>query len=372
LRVPLASDRLVYWTVVDEDFRRVPGVDDFLFSLARSGRAENTGRAYAMDCAHFLRWCGSRHRAWMDAKALDDYQAFLLIEPTAVRGEPRASTSVNRMLTAVRGLLRFCIETGRLPRSQLGALFGVGDYRWLPAEVRGDRHPSEQRALAQHRVPVPLNAESPAVVTYPEFVAMLRAARSNRDRFLAVLLHDCGLRIGEALGLRGGDLHLAYGEGTSVCAVAGPHVHVRRRQNPNGATAKSRRPRVVPATNEVVEWWGLYLRERHRLPGAAKRATVLLNLASPVGRPMGYRTAWELMGRLGRRAGVHGRVTPHTLRHCYGTALAAAGVPLDVIANLMGHVSTRSTEVYLHPSDAQRRAAVDQMVRVRASATTTP
>lgn len=69
-RLPLIDDGLAYWTVLDAGFRRVPVVDNYLFSLARSGRAENTGKAYARDIAIFLRWCDSRRRHWQDVAAL--------------------------------------------------------------------------------------------------------------------------------------------------------------------------------------------------------------------------------------------------------------------------------------------------------------
>jgi integrase len=40
----------------------------------------------------------------------------------------------------------------------------------------------------------------------------------------------------------------------------------------------------------------------------------------------------------------------HSLRHTFGAHLASAGVPLAVIAKLMGHASVRQTEVYAHLS----------------------
>ncbi|BBX96101.1 tyrosine-type recombinase/integrase [Mycobacterium lacus] len=44
------------------------------------------------------------------------------------------------------------------------------------------------------------------------------------------------------------------------------------------------------------------------------------------------------------------RVRPHRLRHTYGTQLAAAGIDLLVLRNLMGHASPETTGKYVHLS----------------------
>jgi Phage integrase family len=54
-------------------------------------------------------------------------------------------------------------------------------------------------------------------------------------------------------------------------------------------------------------------------------------------------------------------VTPHRLRHAFGSNLADAGGGLDEIAALMGHASISSSQVYLHPDPARLREAVDRV-----------
>ena len=44
------------------------------------------------------------------------------------------------------------------------------------------------------------------------------------------------------------------------------------------------------------------------------------------------------------------RVRPHRLRHTYGTELAAAGIDLLVLRDLMGHASPETTGRYVHLS----------------------
>jgi integrase/recombinase XerD len=64
----------------------------------------------------------------------------------------------------------------------------------------------------------------------------------------------------------------------------------------------------------------------------------------------------ELFIRLSRRIGTP--VTPHMLRHTFGTE-AAQATTLDVVAELLGHADLRSTQIYLHPYTRRQRGAIE-------------
>jgi integrase len=123
--------------------------------------------------------------------------------------------------------------------------------------------------------------------------AVLACCRRPREHFLLISLRDTGLRIGEALGLRRDDMHLLPDSRSLGCPVLGAHVHVRHRANPNGALAKSRFPRTVPASDAVLAGYGDYQHERSSLVGGDGTEMVLVNLYhAPVGaflRPAGRR-----------------------------------------------------------------------------------
>src|SRR5207247_5805 len=81
------------------------------------------------------------------------------------------------------------------------------------------------------------------------------------------LMARAGLRRGEALGLRRGDVHLLTDSRELGCEVARAHLHVVRRDgNPNGAVAKSRRERAVPLDFLVVQAFDSYEFERMGVP----------------------------------------------------------------------------------------------------------
>lgn len=179
-----------------------------------------------------------------------------------------------------------------------------------------------------------------------------------------MLLHDTGLRVGEALGLRRQDMHLLPDSRTLGCAVVGPHLHVRHRANPNGALAKSRFPRSVPASEAVLGAYADYRFERAEILGEDDCDMVLVNLYHhPLGAPMAYRSAKGFFDRLARECGFV--VRPHMLRHTAATNWVRAGVDLDVVQKLLGHASLASTTVYLHARDDDKRRAVEAVAAGR-------
>ena len=87
---------------------------------------------------------------------------------------------------------------------------------------------------------------------------------------------------------------------------------------------------------------------------------VFVNLFRGVlGRGMTYSTAKDLFDRLARRAELTAR--PHMLRHGAATARIRAGQPRDVVQKLLGHLSSSSMVPYIHASDADKRAAVENV-----------
>jgi site-specific recombinase XerD len=86
----------------------------------------------------------------------------------------------------------------------------------------------------------------------------------------------------------------------------------------------------------------------------------LVNLfRAPIGAPMRPDAVGELFAAASRRAGMDHPVRPHQLRHAYASNIADAGNGIEVVADLLGHASVSSSQVYMHPDPARLRAAVD-------------
>ena len=359
-----------YWTVVDDEYRVVAVADGYLQHL-RFGQdaAESTTKAYAEALALFLRWCERTSRDWRTAAGrLGGFITWLRHTPADPEapargpglGDVRGAARINRILAVVRGFIRHQVAVGEAPAGVLAALYDITDDRHLPAEVRGEAAGLRYAARPRHRLSETARPVDRA--TDAQVVALLRACRSARDRFVVMAMARAGLRRGEVTGLRRADMHLVADATVLGCAVPGAHVHIERRANPNGAWAKSRRGRAVPVDELLVLAYDSYWFERDACRLARGCDFVLVNLfREPVGAPMRPGALNELLTALSRRAGLKREICPHMLRHCFGSNVLEAGGALDEAQALLGHATPASTQVYLHPSEDRLRRAVERV-----------
>ena len=372
-----------YWTVLDEDLAVVAVADGFLRQV-RFGRdgAESTTKSYANSIALFLRWCAWTGRTWQAGiEQLGLFMTWLAhAGPPAPGGTTgavlsgpgappaRGARRINGVLAAVRGMAVHAVAVGQASGDLVPLLYEVTDDRDLPDEARAGDGRMSWRMRARHRA---CEVEAPVTrAADADIAAVLAACRSARDRLIVLLLARAGLRRGEAAGLRRGDVHLLADSLPLGCQIPRPHLHVvRREDNPNGAWAKSRRQRVVPLDFLTVQAFDTYQFERITVPAAAGSDFVLVNLfRAPVGAPMRLDAINDLVAAASRRAGIDPVLRPHQLRHAFGSNVADAGGGIDVIADLLGHGSVASSQVYVHPDPARLREAVERVPSPRAEA----
>lgn len=351
------ADGGVQWVVLDAEMAVHREASAFLVCLQGAGRSPHTIRAYAGRAALFLGWCAAVGVDWrrVELAQLARFKHWVEVTPT-VRGQARSGSTVNAILTAVCELLRFCARTGVIEAAVAERL---SEPRWLRFTPPGfDAGESGQFRRVRARA-LKARAETvfPEALTGEQVAAMLGCCRRPRERFMVVLMLDTGARVGEALGLRRCDMHLLPDSRTLGCAVVGGHVHVRHRANPNGALAKSRFPRMVPASDAVLASYGDYQHERDVLVGEESEMVLVNVYHAPLGAAMTYRAAKGFFDRLARDCGFP--VRPHMLRHTAATDWVRAGTDIDVVRALLGHASLASTSVYLHARDEDKRRAVE-------------
>ncbi|GGQ66955.1 tyrosine-type recombinase/integrase [Streptomyces asoensis] len=114
-------------------------------------------------------------------------------------------------------------------------------------------------------------------------------------------------------------------------------MHVRRRENENGAWSKSRHTWVAPLDFLVVSALDLYYEERYRLLGSGGSDFLLMNLfRAPLGEPVSPEAIGELLERLSGRAGLDRRVGAHMARRAFASNVADAGGTPDEVAAVLG------------------------------------
>ena len=361
------------WVVVNTlNYELHPEGTAFAAYLRQRGLTWNTERTYSGRTALYLSYCSRTGVVWAEP-TMDQLARFLhwlVDEPLPSRGsrpgrEPRfrSKKTANAVLTTTCEFLRFGARQEWVPAAVVTLLTREKYLTYLPKSYRAGED-GQFRTVMAREIKFTVVDEGIEWLTADQVDRVAAATTNCRDRFLVGLLWVTGMRIGEALGLRREDVHLLSDSQTVGCRVSGPHVHVRRRVNSNGAWAKSPAPRSIPVTEEVVGLYVDYVHERDTVAAATPQVwdsdMVFVNLfRGPIGRAMRYSAVKDMFDRLARRVGM--TVRPHVIRHSTATAWIRAGKDRDVVSALLGHQSLMSLNVYVHASDADMRAAVNHV-----------
>jgi len=370
------------WTVVDDRYAEHRQVGEYLQVLIDGeGRSVGTARTYAGRLALYLTWAATapvdpcsvtaaqlasfarwlertpsrKHRQGQNRRRAADPR-LLSLEPS------RSAATVDGILAAVVEFLRFAASRGWCEPQAAEGLSTRVELRFPPARLdRGERDGRpvvRRRRVRRRRVERP-----PMTLTRTQVGLLVDACTNRRDRFIVQALYASGLRVSELCGMRLSDLHLLPSSSHVGCEVAGPHLHVERREdNENGALAKSIYPRVVPVARELVLFHDAYRVERDALPEGAESDYLLVNCyRPPLGRALRPDVVEQLFVRLSAK--VDFRARPHMLRHSFASEVAQATRDPALVKELLGHASVVSSDVYMHARWDDMRAAVDAFAR---------
>jgi integrase/recombinase XerD len=356
-RAVLPSSDARAWVVIGPDLRLHAEASAFVASLRSRDLSVNTERAYAGRVALYLGYCAGRGLPWTDPGfvALAQFRDWLVAEPLPTRGHDRirqafrSQAAANAILTAVCQFLRFGVLHGWVPAQTARVLSEPRYLRYLPPGYDAGED-NQYRIVPGRTLRFTVSEPGYQMLDDDQVRMMISLASRSRDKFLVALVSCTGMRIGEALGLRSEDIHFLASSQVLGCAVTGPHVHVRRRTNANGALAKARVARWVPVTPEVAGLYADYQHERDLASQAESCGMVFVNLfRPPLGAPMTYGNARDMFARLAHRAGFTAR--PHMLRYSAATRWLEAGTGRDVVQALLGHVSPSSTARYINSQE---------------------
>lgn len=358
------SGRRLWLLVTADDLEPMVEARDFSIYLAGKGRSENTIRTYIPKVAAFLNWAYENAVDWR-AVTLPEMAKFKFHLEAPIENQrtgkvsTRQPVTVNLTLTAVLEFLRFCARAGWIERVVVERMVQPKHLTFVPPNF----DPGESGQFRFQRVKElrARNREAPPkYLTTDQVLASVEAATNPRDRFLLLLLTTTGIRVGEALGLRGSDIHFLPDSTALGCEVRGAHVEVvRREDNVNRAWAKTLN-RSIPVPSEVVESYRDYIIERDSALGDKTSEYVFVSLSEMnAGTPLTYAAVMSTFRRLRRLTGIPG-LSPHMFRHTFASRMVRTGVNLEVLQALMGHSSARSTSVYFHVDNDQLRDAVDR------------
>jgi integrase/recombinase XerC len=152
-----------------------------------------------------------------------------------------------------------------------------------------------------------------------------------RDAAVLEIIYSTGMRLGELLGLREGDLDL-------------------RRQTVR-VMGKGSKERIIPLGGPACEALRAYLQVRGRFAaGAGDRAAPSLLFLTVRGKTMSPKGVNLLMNRYIGMVSEIEKKSPHVLRHSCATHLLNRGADLQAVRELLGHESLSTTQIYTHVS----------------------
>ncbi len=163
----------------------------------------------------------------------------------------------------------------------------------------------------------------PNVLSKEEIKAILESLTNIKHRAMLSLIYGCGLRRSELLNLKLQDI-------SSMCNL----LIIK--------CAKGKKDRVAPISDKIIamlrEYYKIYkpkiwlfegqIREEQYSPRSLEQALKKSLVLAKINKP----------------------VTLHWLRHSYATHLLEAGTDLRYIQELLGHKSSKTTEIYTHVS----------------------
>lgn len=275
-------------------------IEDFLTYLTiEKGRSTNTLSAYRLDLGRYAAHIGHTSAKDATAKDVESFRGTL-----TERGLARSS--VNRTMTAVRGLHRYLFAEGIAQHDPTADLTPAKLPKGLPKALREDE----------------ITRLLDAVSGTDSF--------ARRDRAVLELLYGTGMRISECVGLGLDDLDLD-----------GALLRV---------TGKGDKQRLVPlgrlADIALTDWLEPAGRSQLAPENWKSRDDQMAVFLNHRGGRLSRQGIWGIVRKHGLTAGIADRLTPHVLRHSCATHMLDHGADIRTVQELLGHASISTTQLY--------------------------
>lgn len=202
-------------------------------------------------------------------------------------------------------------------------------FAWLVEEGVLEDNPAERSPSPKlgRRLPHSLGpAQVDALLAAPD----RSTALGLRDAAMLELLYATGLRVSELVSLRWSSWRPGW------LVIRG----------------KGGKERLVPygdRAEETVLAWQALMEQAGPLG--------LYVFPTDRGAPMSRQNMWLRVRHNAALAGIHGKLSPHTLRHAFATHLLERGADLRAVQTMLGHADLSTTEIYTHVARHRLREA---------------
>ena len=161
----------------------------------------------------------------------------------------------------------------------------------------------------------------PKVLSKEDVSGLIAATQNIKHRAILSLIYSCGLRRSELQNMQITDID-------------------SKRNVINIRNAKGNRDRIVPLSEKILTLLRQYFKQY--------RPEKWLFEGQITGTQYTETSLNKVFQKAKFKAGVTMPCTLHTLRHCYATHLLESGTDIRYIQVLLGHKSSKTTEIYTH------------------------
>ena len=184
-----------------------------------------------------------------------------------------------------------------------------------------------KRPLVIAGVPRPLKEKKlPNILSQAEVLKIFECVDNLKHKTLLMLIYSAGLRVGESVRLKVSDID---GQRKMI------HIH----------DAKGKKERYTILSDAILvmlrEYYKEYKPREYLFEGQGTR------------KHLSERSVEHVFERAVKAAGIIKPISLHGLRHSFATHLLESGVDLRYIQELLGHNSSKTTEIYTHVSKKQ-------------------
>ncbi len=170
------------------------------------------------------------------------------------------------------------------------------------------------------------NHTLPKVLSKEEVIRIIKCTSNLKQRCILSLIYSAGLRISELIHLKISDI-------------------ISDRYQVRIVNAKGKKDRYSSLSKNLL----VELREYYK----KYKPKYWLFEGQEAGHPYSTTSIQKVLKHSAQKAGVKRRVTPHMLRHSFATHLLEQGTDLRYIQELLGHSSSKTTEIYTYVSNKE-------------------
>ncbi|MHC5935479.1 tyrosine-type recombinase/integrase [Nostoc sp.] len=359
-RVRIPKSEKVTWIVLGDDYLPIEPIQQYLAYLKSIERSPNTIRSYAHHLSLYWEYLQTYDLDWTQVSVIElaEFMAWLRSpNPQKIASmqevvAKRTESTVNVILTSVCMLYDFHEKTGKVPHIPLyrSQIMPGRKYKSFLHHITKSK--STRTRLLKLKEP----KHYPKTLSSEQVKQLIDSCKRIRDKFLICLLHESGMRIGQALGLRHEDIQ----SWDNLIKV------IPRDDNANGARAKGNSPYNVDVTKELMGLYSQYLQDEFmEILGDDISDYVFVNLwDGEIGSAMTYNNVMDLFNRLKRKTGIAAH--PHMLRHTHATELVREGVGMAYVQKRLNHASIQTTmDAYVHVNNEDMKREYNQYLNNR-------